>query len=327
MRIGILGAAGIAPNAIINPARVVDGAEIVAVAARDLGKASEYAAEHGIQKSYGSYDELLADPDIDLVYNPSPNGLHGRWTIAAVQAGKHVLCEKPFTADADEAREVAGVVAATDRVVVEAFHYRYHPAMLRTIEIVKSGEIGDLVSVESAFVVAGPPRDDIRWDWSLAGGSLMDVGCYPVHFVRSIVGTEPTVISASATAIDTDPEIDGELSIELSFGGGITGLVRSSMVAGTNEVYSTIVGTLGSIEVVNPFLPQQGSTITVQVGDVHRIETPTSEASYNFQLRAVIDTIVNGTPSLTGTADAIANMEVIDAAYVAAGMQKRHPTA
>src|ERR1700761_9027972 len=168
IRIGILGAAGIAPSAIIRPARAVDGPEIAAIAARDLDKAREYAAEHEIPKAYGSYEELLADPDIDLVYNPTPNGLHGRWTVASVQSGKHVLAEKPFAANADEARSVAAAVRATDRVVMEAFHYRYHPIMTRSLEILKSGEIGELVSVESAFVVSGRPRDDIRWSWPLA---------------------------------------------------------------------------------------------------------------------------------------------------------------
>src|ERR1700744_5282179 len=126
IRIGILGAADIAPNAILRPAREVEGAEVVAVAARDRSRAESYAAEHGIPRVLDSYEALLADPDIDVIYNPTPNGLHGRWTVVAVQAGKHVLAEKPFTANADEARSVAASVRATDRTVMEAFHYRYH---------------------------------------------------------------------------------------------------------------------------------------------------------------------------------------------------------
>ena len=275
VRIGILGAAGIAPAAIIEPARVVDDAEIVAVAARDRGTAERYAAEHGIPKVHDSYDALIADPDIDLIYNPTPNGLHGKWTVAAVQAGKHVLCEKPFTANADEARAVATAIDATDRIVFEAFHYRYHPVMLRALEIVASGEIGDLVSVESGFVIPGAPHDDIRWNLSLAGGGLMDVGCYPVHLLRSIVGTEPTV--TSAVAIEGEPGVDGEITVELEFPGGIAGRVRSSMIATTPEIYATITGSAGVLEISNPFIPARGSAITVRVGEDQREEATTAE--------------------------------------------------
>jgi predicted dehydrogenase len=207
--------------------------------------------------------------------------------------------------------------------VIEAFHYRYHPTMVRAIEIVRSGEIGELVSVESGFVVSGRPMDDIRWNLALAGGGLMDVGCYPVHLVRSIVGSEPTVLGARA--IEGKPGVDGEITIDLEFPGGIAGKVRSSMIANAPEVYAAITGTEGLIEIANPFLPHNGSTITIHAGEAQRHETPTAEASYNFQLRAVVDTVLNGAPILTGTADAIANMVVIDAAYRAAGMQPRQP--
>ncbi|HEX4443573.1 MAG TPA: Gfo/Idh/MocA family oxidoreductase [Galbitalea sp.] len=324
IRIGILGAAGIAPGAIIRPALAVDGAVVVAVAARDVNDARQYAAENGIPKVHSGYEELLADPDIDVIYNPTPNGLHGKWTVAAVQSGKHVLAEKPFTANSDEARQVAAAVRETDRTVMEAFHYRYHPLMGRAIEIVKSGELGDLTSVESGFITAGRPRDDIRWNLALAGGGLMDVGCYPVHLLRSILGTEPTV--RSATAIQGEPDVDGDMTIELEFPGGIAGRVRSSMMAKSNEVYATITGSDGVLEIANPFLPHNGSSITVRAGGSDRRETPTTEPSYNFQLRALIDVLNNGTPVLTGLDDAIANMVVIDAAYAAAGLGVRQPT-
>jgi predicted dehydrogenase len=325
VRIGILGAAGIAPEALIAPSHAVDGAEVVAVAARDRATAENYAREHGIPRVLDSYDALLADPDIDLIYNPTPNGLHGRWTIAAVRAGKHVLAEKPFTANGDEAREVATIVDTTPGIVFEAFHYRYHPMMVRAIEIVRSGEIGELVSVESEFSVPGRPHDDIRWSLPLAGGSLMDLGCYPTHLVRSIVGAEPKV--TSATAVEGEPGVDGEITTELEFPGGVIGRVRSSMVAASPTVFATITGTAGVIELANPFQPHLGgSSITVRAGETQRVEEVTSEPSYNFQLRAVVDAITSGGPVLTNTVDAVANMDVIDAAYRAAGMSPRQPT-
>jgi predicted dehydrogenase len=324
IRIGILGAAGIAPKALIDPARSNDEVEIVAVAARDSERAAEYAREHGIPTVYDSYERLLADPDIDVVYNPTPNGLHGVWTIAAVDAGKHVLCEKPFTANAAEARAVAAHIRTTDRTVIEAFHYRYHPLTQRTIEIVRSGELGKLVSVEAGFGGSGRPHDDIRWSLPLAGGVLMDMGCYPVHLLRSVVGLEPTV--TGAVAVEGEPGVDGDMRIELEFDGGVTGLVRTSMQSPESYVYAKFVGEDGELEVLNPFIPQDGNLLTIRSGGDTRTEEVTTEASYDFQLRAVADVFLRGAPVVTDIDDAIRNMEVIDAAYLAAGMKLREPT-
>ena len=323
LRIGILGAAGIAPNAIIRPARAVGGAEVVAVAGRDRDRAEAYATEHGIPRVHDSYEALVADPDIDLVYNPTPNGLHGRWTIAAVRAGKHVLAEKPFTANAAEAREVAAVVADSDRVVMEAFHYRYHPLMLRTMEILASGELGAISSVEGTFITAGAPHDDIRWSWPLAGGALMDLGCYPVHLLRHAMGAEPRVLGARA--VEGEPNVDGAMDIELEFPGGIPGMVRVAMMGGAEDHSARIVGENGVLEVTSPWIPQRGNSVRVTGGNGDRVEELTNEPSYNFQLRELL-AVLDGAPLVTGTADAIANMEVIDAAYLAAGLPVREPT-
>jgi predicted dehydrogenase len=324
LRIGILGAAGIAPEALIDPARSLDEIEIFAVAARDRGRAASFAAEHGIPVVHASYGELLSDPDVDVVYNPTPNGLHGVWTVAAVAAGKHVLCEKPFTANAEEARAVAAAVSTTDRIVMEAFHYRYHPITLRTIEIVRSGELGKLVSVEAGFGGMGPPRDDIRWNLQLAGGALMDVGCYPVHLLRTVVGSEPRVLAA--TANQANPGVDGDMEMELEFPGGIAGRVRTSMQSPEHYVYARFTGEDGELEVHHPFIPQHGNSLTIRTGKTTRTETATTEPTYVFQLRALADAMLRGAPVLTSVDDAIANMEVIDAAYLAAGMEPRQPT-
>jgi predicted dehydrogenase len=324
IRIGILGAAGIAPKALIDPARSVDEVEIVAVAARNRERAVEYAAEHGIPTVHDSYEALLVDPDIDVVYNPTPNGLHGRWTVTAVEAGKHVLAEKPFTANAAEARSVAAAVRATDRIVMEAFHYRYHPLTQRTIEIVRSGELGKLISVEAGFGGMGAPRDDIRWSLPLAGGALMDVGCYPVHLLRTVVGSEPSVIHASADQADAG--VDADMRIELEFAGGVSGLVRTSMQSPKSYIYARFTGEDGELEVLNPFIPQDGNRLTITSGGSIRTETTTTDASYVFQLRALTDVLLRGTTVVTDLDDAIKNMDVIDAAYLAAGLPLREPT-
>ncbi|HMC38089.1 MAG TPA: Gfo/Idh/MocA family oxidoreductase, partial [Acidimicrobiales bacterium] len=186
IRIGCLGAAKIAPAALIKPARRVEGAVVAAVAARDRGRAEAFARKHGIAKVYGSYKELVEAPDVDAVYIPLPNGLHAEWTLAALAAGKHVLCEKPFTANAAESRKVADVAATSDRVVMEAFHWRYHPYAARMLEIIGSGALGRVQRVEAALVFPLPKWSDIRWQLDLAGGSLMDAGCYPVSIVRTL---------------------------------------------------------------------------------------------------------------------------------------------
>jgi predicted dehydrogenase len=323
LRIGILGAAGIAPEAVIDPARSNDEVQIFAVAARDRDRAEAFASEYGIPKVHSSYEDLIADPDVDVVYNPTPNGLHGTWTVAAAEAGKNVFCEKPFTANADEARSVVAAVRSTDSVVMEAFHYRYHPLTLRTIEIVRSGELGKLVSVEAGFGGKGRPHDDIRWSLPLAGGVLMDMGCYPVHLLRSVVGSEPTVLHASAD--QGEPGVDGDMRIELEFAGGVSGLVRTSMQSPESYIYARFVGEDGELEVQNPFIPQLGNKLTIRSGGDTRTETTTTEPSYNFQLRALADVMLRGADIVTNLDDAVANMVVIDAAYRAAGMEPRQP--
>src|SRR5215467_4914081 len=177
VRIGILGAARIAPAAVIKPAQTVGDAMIGAVAARDRTRADAFASKHGIPRVHASYADLVADPDLDAIYNPLPNGLHAEWTIAALEAGKHVLCEKPFTANAKEAEDVAAVAARTGLVVMEAFHWRYHPLAKRVREIIDSGELGTISRVETALCFPMPLFNDIRYQYDLAGGALMDVGC------------------------------------------------------------------------------------------------------------------------------------------------------
>src|SRR5687768_7273299 len=164
----------IAPPAVIRPARSSTVAEVVAVAARSTERAQTFADKHGIPRVHGSYEALLADPAVDAVYNPLPNGLHGKWTLAALEAGKHVLCEKPFTANAAEAAEVAKAANASGLVVMEAFHYRYHPLAVRVDEIMRSGVLGPLRHVEASVCFPLPMFTNIRYDYSLAGGAMMD---------------------------------------------------------------------------------------------------------------------------------------------------------
>src|SRR5580692_1217706 len=196
LRIGTLGSSRISQPALIEPAASVPEVIVAAAAARDLPRAEAYALRHGLEKAYGSYEELLADPDIDAVYNPLPHSLHGPWTLQAIAAGKHVLCEKPFASNADEAAQVADAAAASGLVVMEAMHYRYHPLTRRLSELV--AELGPVQHLQcwTSFAIADP--DDIRYDFDLGGGALMDGGCYAIDCLRLVGPGEPEVIAALA---------------------------------------------------------------------------------------------------------------------------------
>jgi predicted dehydrogenase len=254
-----------------------------------------------------------------------PNGLHGRWTRAAVTAGKHVLCEKPFTANADEAREIAGLVADSDRVVMEAFHYRYHPLTLRVEEIVASGELGRLMRVEAAMCFPLPKFSDIRYNYALAGGATMDAGCYAVHMVRTFGGVTPEVLWAQATL--RNPQIDRAMTAEVVFPGGHTGRIRCSMWSSQLlRISARVVGEHGELRVLNPILPTLPHRLSVHAPDGRRVERFTHRASYAYQLDAFAAAVLRGEPVKTTPEDAIENMTVIDGIYRAAGLPLRYPS-
>jgi predicted dehydrogenase len=325
VQIGVLGAARIAPLALIKPAKENSDVVVAAVAARDVSRAQAFAAKHEIARVHDSYEALLADPDIDAIYNPLPNGLHGKWTRAALAAGKHVLCEKPFTANAGEAREIAEVAAQSDRVVMEAFHYRYHPLALRIEEIIASGELGKLQRVEAALCFPLPRSSDIRYNYSLAGGATMDAGCYAIHMVRTFGGSTPEVVSAQPKL--RDPEIDRAMTAEVRFAEGHTGRIRCSMwSARLLDISAHVVGDQGELRALNPVLPQMFHRLSVRSAAGKRVERFPRRASYAYQLDAFAGAVLRGEPVKTTPEDAIVNMTVIDAIYRAAGMPIREPS-
>jgi predicted dehydrogenase len=322
VRIGVLGAARIAPLALIKPARGNAEVVVAAVAARDVSRAQAFATKHGIARVHDSYEALIADPDLDAVYNPLPNGLHGKWTRAALTADKHVLCEKPFTANAAEAREIAALAAKSDRVVMEAFHYRYHPSTLRAEQIIASGELGKLERVEAAMCFPLPKFSDIRYNYSLAGGATMDVGCYVVHMVRTFGGSTPEVVSAQAKL--RDPRVDRAMTAELRFAAGHTGRVRCSLWSSDLfRLSAKVVGDRGELRVLSPVAPFR--RLSVRSADGNRVERFPPRATYAYQLDAFSAAVLRGEPVKTTPEDAIENMTVIDAIYRAAGLPLRKP--
>jgi predicted dehydrogenase len=324
VRIGVLGAARIAPSALLKPARVVDGVEVGAVAARDRSRAAAFAARYGIPAVHDSYDGLLADPSLDAVYIPVPNGLHARWTLAALEAGKHVLCEKPFTANAAQARQVEAAAELAGLVVMEAFHYRYHPLARRMAELVHGGELGRIQRVETAMCFPLPKFSDIRYDFSLAGGALMDAGCYAVHALRLLAPGTPQVTAARALTMRRDQRVDRAMTAQFSLPGGGTGEIRASMWSSALlAVRARAIGELGTLTVINYVAPQAWSRFTVTVNGRRRRERFDGEATYVHQLRAFAAAVRGEPANLTPPSDSVATMSLIDDIYTAAGLPLR----
>ena len=325
MRIGILGASRFAPTTLIKPAR--ENAEVVvaAVAARDVSRAQAFAAKHGIARVHDSYEALIADPDLDAVYILLPNSLHGRWTRAALAAGKHVLCEKPFTANAAEAREIAELAAKSDRVVMEAFHYRYHPLTLRVEQIIASGELGKLERVEVACVrLAAEVLQHHATTTPLPVARLMDAGSYAVDMVRTFGGSTPEVVSAQAKL--RGPQVDRAMTAELRFASGHTGRVRCALWSSDLfRASAKVVGDRGELRVLSPAAPHLFHRLSVRSADGKRVERFPRRATYAYQLDAFAAAVLRGEPVKTTPEDAVENMTVIDAIYRAAGLPLREP--
>lgn len=325
LRFGVLGAARIAPKALLEPAAKLSTVEVTRVAARDRARAEAFATEHGIANVSDSYAEVIAADDVDVVYNPLPMSLHAEWTIAALRAGKHVFCEKPFASNAEEAAEMVRVAEEEGRVLCEAFHYRYHPMFVRILDEVASGRIGNIERVEGVFTVpisrTSPSGAlDLRWDYSTSGGALMDLGCYPMSWVRHVTGEEPTVVSAEA--VEDPQKIDAFITCELAFPSGVTGSVTAAMERGP-ELALTITGSLGSIVAKNPMAPQTGNVLTISTPDGTTSGPIDAGVSYDHMVRAFVDHLVHGAPFPTRGQDSINNMAAIDAVYRAAGLPPR----
>ena len=324
LRFGILGAARIAPPALIQPARVVAEVQVSAIAARDVNKARGFANTHHIARVLDSYDALVNDPNIDAVYNPLPNALHYEWTIKALRAGKHVLCEKPIASNAREAEEMARTADETGCVLMEAFHYRYHPLARRVQEILDSGEIGAVRELDAEFFIPLflRPRD-IRLNYALAGGGAMDTGCYCVNFLRWLGKGEPRVLNARAKL--WSPQVDRVMRAELEFENGIVAKLGCSLAAFPPlKIFARVRGDKGSFEISNPFIPQRyfrGLTVITPHGK--RREAVSTEPTYNFQLRAFLAATRGENTNSTDGHGGVKNMRVIEALYQAAGLKVR----
>ena len=322
IRIGVLGAAAIVPMALTRPARSLPDVQVLAIAARDPKRARSFARRHRIPCVHPTHRDLLADPDIDAVYNPLPNSLHAEWTIAALKAGKHVLCEKPLASNAGEAEDMARTAQETGRVLSEAFAYRYHPLAARAKQIITSGEPGQIRHIEAQFCFMLPAPNNIRFQYELAGGALMDCGCYPVSLIRFLAEAEPRVDRAEARLFV--PQVDHQMSADLSFEDGRTARLVCGMLS-PKLFRSTlrVEGASGTLHVLSPFQPHIFNLLTVQGQKGIRREWVRGENSYTLQLRAFVQAVRGEMKLNTDPADAVGNMHVIDAIYEKAGLKKR----
>lgn len=330
LRIGLLGAADITARALVEPAKRA-GHRLVIVAARDQDRAAAFARANGIERVAASYEEVVSDPEVDLVYNPLANGLHAPWNIKALQAGKHVLSEKPFATNAEEARRVAEVANASPGIVMEAYHYAFHPVMKRVIEVVGSGEIGTLIHVESTMSIPAPADGNPRWSFALGGGAQMDLGCYSLHAMRLLggyAGGAPVVASAEAREREGQPQVDEWMHTVVTYPNGATGhavadMDRVSAHAAEMEMSLTVIGTAGRVHAHNFVLPQMDDRVDVTTSAGVRTEHLGTRPTYDYQLEVVATAIANGTRPPLDLDDAISTMELIDASYLAAGLRVR----
>ena len=325
MRLGLIAAARITDPALVAPARELDDVSLTVVGARDLARAEQAAADWGVSRAVGSYEEVIASDEVDAVYIATPAGHHRHWTIEALRAGKHVLCEKPFASNAAEAREMVAVGRETGLILMEAFHWRYHPMVAQMQAIIDSGAIGEVEGADAAFDLPEGEigMGDIRWDLSIGGGSLMDLGCYPVQWLRWLLGPTPEVVSA--TAVCPVDRVDGHIQAELRWSDGRSATLSSSMIEpnGRTDVRMSVYGSEGTMIAMNPLAPQNGASITIETDSGREVHEVDSSATYLHQLVAFRDAVASGVHPVTSGDDSIQNMEVIDAIYTAAGIGPR----
>ncbi|MEP4050998.1 MAG: Gfo/Idh/MocA family oxidoreductase [Litorimonas sp.] len=327
IRIGLLGASKIAPKAIIRPAQARQDCVIQAVASRSETRARDYANQYGIPHYETSYEALIARDDIDLIYNALPPNRHCDLSILAAQQGKAVLCEKPFAMNAGEARRMVEAADDAGTVLIEGFHYRFHPSFLKFEQEIKSRKIGDIEEISGVFDVHIPNHQgELRYLPELGGGALMDLGCYPLHAMRTLTGQEPIIHEAIHGRDDNDVAIASWASMDFN---GVPAHLETNM--GSDAPYEnaiTIKGSKGVAKLsgfVHPYRwdPHIGFDMYINVGSLREVTTllnsPESwkRSTYAYQLDHVVSVISGEIEPLTGGPDAIATMAAIDAILAA----------
>jgi len=324
LRLGILSTANIARTKVVPAMQRANRCEVVAIASRDLERARQAADELGIPHAHGSYEALLADPDVDAVYVPLPNHLHADWTVAAARAGKHVLCEKPLALTASEAQRAIEACQAAGVRVMEAFMYRLHPSWVAVQDLIASGRIGRLIAVQSWFSYYNDDPRNIRNISEVGGGALYDIGCYCVNLSRMLFGSEPTRVEASMVH-DLLSGTDVLTSGILEFSEGIATFTCSTRAEDDQRVHA--YGTEGRISIWIPFNipPDRPTEVYLTAGGdppvAPRTEVLTFETAdpYTVETELFAAAILDDLPTPVPPEDAVANLRVIEQILQAAG--------
>jgi len=314
LRWGILSTAHIGRAAVIPAIRASRNGEVRAVASRDRERARAFASETGIPQAYGSYQELLEAGDVDAIYIALPNSLHCEWTVKAAAAGKHVLCEKPLGATSGECDEMDRAARENGVILMEAFMYRFHPRTERVSKLVRDGAIGPLRAIQSAFTFRLRRGDDIRLQKELAGGALMDVGCYCVNLSRTLAGSEP--VEAQAFALWAESGVDAQLAGTLRFQSGLLSQFDCALTLERREWYQAS-GPEGSLSVASAFLPGEGETrIEEHHGRAGRsTHTLPGADEYRLMVEHFADSVLEGREVRYPASEAAANLRAIEALY------------
>ena len=319
LRWGLMGTARI-NRALITPLRASERSQLYGVASRDAGRAKTYAAEHGIPHAYGSYEDMLADPQVDVVYNPLPNSLHAEWTIQAIRAGKHVLCEKPFALTLDEIDAVISAAREKGVVVEEGFMYRHHPQTLFIQDKVQSGALGPIRFLRGSFSFSLENPKDVRWDPELGGGSIWDLGCYSISYFRTVLKAEPEEVFG--WMLPTPRGVDTLFCGQMRFSGGALAQFDSSF----SLPYRTqieICGENASLFVPKPFKPGLEAYVTLRREDSEEQIPLHGRELYLGEVEDMADAILEGKPQRVSLDDSRNNLRVILALLESA--RKGHP--
>lgn len=320
MWVGCLGAARITPVALVAPARARGDVRLAAVAARDPARAAAFAREYGFDRAETTYQALIDAPDIDLIYNALAASDHARWTIRALDVGKHVLCEKPLAMNLAEAEAMAAAAERSGRRLIEAFHYRYHPLFAHFLHWLWEERIGRITGFEARFDAPIPNRDgrEIRHFPQTGGGAFMDLGCYPLAWSLAVFDREPDQVEATATLTPTG--VDESLDARLLYG-DVEARIGASMAAGVKRgAWLVVSGERGAIRFHNPLAPQNGSKLTLTVGDTIETAPEDRSTTYAHQLDAVLTALRTGAPLPTEGPPMLRQQRVLDAIYRAAGL-------
>ncbi|ADI13983.1 Gfo/Idh/MocA family protein [Truepera radiovictrix] len=320
LRWGVLSTARIGLKSVVPALQRARNGEVVALASRDEARAREAAGALGIPQAFGSYEALLASPEVDAVYIPLPNTLHKPWALASLAAGKHVLCEKPLGVTASACLEIGRAAASAGLAVMEAFMYRFHPRFRALQELLAAGTIGELRAICSAFSFRLDNRQDIRWQAELGGGALYDVGCYCVNASRTLAGAEPVQVAAFASF---EGGVDGSLSGLLRFPGGVTASFDCALTAARRDVLE-LTGTEGTLRLEAPFSVGEAET-TILERRTHRgktteerVHTVAGANKFTLMAEAFAESALTGAPVPYPVSDAAANLRVIEALLRAA---------